>query len=93
MVPRQNNSVAKKIDKQQIIEEINSLSAMIEEAKKNEANLSGRIQEAMRRLKEEFKLSSFEEAEKELTKLESEIAGLFSSVQKKFAELKENYSW
>jgi DNA repair exonuclease SbcCD ATPase subunit len=71
---------------------IEDLQEKIEEAKKKQSNLQGRMEEAENRLKEiygmslEFAKNWLIEEEKSLEKREEEI-------RKKFAELQENYPW
>jgi predicted nucleic acid-binding Zn-ribbon protein len=76
-----------------IITELDSLQKEIDSAKKNAAVFEGRLQESMKRLKDDFGLDSLAEAEKEVEKLEKEISIMEQDIQTKFASLKETYAW
>ena len=78
---------------EQVEKEMGFLTKMVQEAEKNEANLSGQLQASMKRLKEENGLSSVEAAEKELKKTEDEKASLASQIFEKFNTLKTTYDF
>ena len=80
-------------DVKNITEELNSLQKEIDAAKKNAAIFEGRIQESMKRLKDDFGLKTLAEASKEADKLKSEISTLEEEIFVKFKELKETYAW
>ena len=72
---------------------MNQLSGILKEAEKNEATLSGRLQESLKRLNDEHKLSSIEEAKEMLENLIAERTELQNSIAAKFNALKEKYEW
>jgi small-conductance mechanosensitive channel len=72
---------------------IDSLSKILEEAKTNKATLSGRLQESMKRLKEDLKLPSVDAAKKEIAKLEQERQSIQKEMNEKFQSLQEAYEW
>ena len=78
---------------EQISKEMTNLSNLLKEAEKNEANLSGRLSESLKRLKSEFGLTSLEAAKKQVVALEGEIKSLSESINQKFQALKEQYEW
>lgn len=56
-----------------ITDELDKLQKEIDTAKKDAAIFEGRLQESMKRLKEDFGLESVEEATKEIGRLKTEI--------------------
>jgi predicted nucleic acid-binding Zn-ribbon protein len=80
-------------DVKNITEELNSLQKEIDSAKKNAAIFEGRIQESMKRLKDDFGLKTIAEASKKAEELKSEISILEEEIFAKFKELKETYAW
>lgn len=81
------------INTDQIKTKMESLSKILEEAKTNKATFVGRLQESMKRLKEDLKLPSVEKALGEVASLEAECQELKETIQKKFQKLQENYEW
>lgn len=73
--------------------ELDRLFKILDDAKKQEANLTGRLTEAMRRLKEEHGFSSLEEAKEMKLQLEEEIASIETDINTEFAKLQEKYEW
>ena len=78
---------------EQIKSKMDSLSKILEEAKTNKATFTGRLQEATKRLKEDLKIASVEEALKEAASLETECQKLKNEIQRKFQKLQESYEW
>lgn len=78
---------------EEIKNKLQSLERQINEAKTTVANLEGREEELLKRLKEEFKVKSLPEAVKLLSKLEEEIATKEKTIKDKFAELQAQYEW
>uniref|UniRef100_A0A6M3IQF3 Putative host-nuclease inhibitor protein n=1 Tax=viral metagenome TaxID=1070528 RepID=A0A6M3IQF3_9ZZZZ len=76
-----------------ITDELDKLQKEIDTAKKDAAIFEGRLQESMKRLKEDFGLESVEEATKEIGRLKTEIVSLEADVEKGITSLKENYQW
>jgi len=76
-----------------ITKNLAKIKTQIAEAKRNEAVQEGRLQEAMKQLKEAYGLTSVEEAEKELEKIKEESRSLEVEIQKKYKNLQEQYSW
>jgi hypothetical protein len=76
-----------------IKKEMTQLDILLKEAEKNEATLSGRLQEALKGIKAEFGVDSIEELEKEKTKEEATAEKLRISVTQKFSTLSEAYQW
>ena len=70
-----------------------SLGKILDEARTNKANQSGRLQESMRRLKEDLKLSSIEEAQQEIQTLIAKKEQLTKDLQNKYQVLERNYEW
>jgi len=76
-----------------IANEMARLSKVLEEAKINEANLTGQLNGAMKRLKEEEGLETVEQADSEIISLQNELAKVDQEITTKFNALKENYEW
>lgn len=76
-----------------IMDELDKLQKEIDAAKKNAATFEGRLQESMKRLKDDFGLDSIEKAEEEAASLKEEIAALETDVQTRLKTLKESYAW
>jgi len=76
-----------------ITDELDKLQKEIDAAKKNAATFEGRLQESMKRLKDDFGLDSVEKAEEESERLKEEIASLDEDVQIRLKSLKETYAW
>jgi len=70
-----------------------SLGKILDEARTNKANQSGRLQESMRRSKEDLKLSSIEEAQQEIQTLIAKKEQLTKDLQNKYQVLERNYEW
>ena len=76
-----------------ITDELDKLQKEIDAAKKNAATFEGRLQESMKRLKDDFGLDSIEKAEEEAAKLKEEITSLETDVQTRLKTLRETYAW
>lgn len=76
-----------------MIEDLNKLGKEIESAKTSVATLEGRRSEVIERLKTEHGISTIEEADKLLIKLDKEIVKMDAEIQADFTKLKENFSW
>lgn len=76
-----------------IADELDKLQKEIDAAKKNAATFEGRLQESMKRLKDDFGLDSIEKAEEEASNLKEEIDSLETDVQTRLKDLKESYAW
>lgn len=76
-----------------IEKEVHNIKGQIEEAKRSEAIFEGRIQESVRRLKEEYGLENTDVAKKELGKLKVELGKLEEKAKDQFDNLKETYQW
>jgi chromosome segregation ATPase len=77
---------------EKIIEELNSLQKQIQDSKTKKAQLEGRREEQMNRLKE-FGVKTIEEGNKKLEKIIKELGKLETEIQEKFKTLKENFEW
>ncbi len=77
---------------EKIIEELNSLQKQIQDSKTKKAQLEGRREEQMNRLKE-FGVKTIEEGNKKLEKMTKELGKLETEIQEKFKILKESYEW
>lgn len=78
---------------EKITSEMERLSRILENAKRNEAVLSGRYEEAMKRLKAEFGFSTVKEAKESLSQMQEEIEGIKTEIQERFDTLQEKYAW
>ena len=76
-----------------IKKEMGQLDVLLKEAEKNEATLSGRLQEAMKAIKAEFGVDSIEALEKEKAKEEAGMEKIKTSIVQKFQALNEAYQW
>lgn len=76
-----------------IAEEMKRLSKVLEEAKINEANLTGQLDAAMKRLKTEEGLDSEAQADKKVLELQLELSKIDKEITDKFNILKESYEW
>ena len=76
-----------------INKELDNLQREIDVAKKSAATAEGRIQESMKRLKDDFDLKSIDEAKKEIAGIEGKMNSLEKDIQERFVSLKETYSW
>jgi hypothetical protein len=76
-----------------IVFEMNRLDKILKEAEKNEGVLSGRLQEGMKRLKEENGLDSIEKAEEHVSALEKKAQELKEKILQKFQTLQASYEW
>jgi len=76
-----------------IITELNKLKKSIDEAKTQIAVESGKKSEAIKRLKEDYGLTTMELAEKWILKTEKELQKSEVEISKQFNNLKENYEW
>ena len=78
---------------EEITAEMERLTNILEDAKRNEAVLSGRYEELMKHLKTEFGFSSVKEAKDNLAQMESEIQDIKEEIQTRFSALQEKYAW
>ena len=78
---------------EKITQELNRLKKSIDEAKKSVANLQGRKDESLKRLKEEFAFTSIDSAQKWVLKAEKELQKADTEIKARFTKLKENYEW
>lgn len=76
-----------------IVKELEKLKSSIDDAKTQIAILSGRKEEALKRLKEEHKLRDLSAAEKWLEKTKVELEKQEDLILKSFKKLQENYEW
>jgi gas vesicle protein len=83
----------KPTDMNKIASEMNRFSTLLKEAEKSEATLSGRLQESLKRLKEENGVASIEEAQETIKTLESEAQDLKAQIAQKFQALQTAYEW
>jgi len=78
---------------QTILNSIEDLSNQIEESKKLLAKYEGAEEELLKQLKENFNLSSLEEAEKEVFTLGKELTKLEKEIKKDYDFLRTEYEW
>lgn len=76
-----------------IINELSRLNKEIADAKTKVAVLEGKREESLKRLKDEHGLKSLEAAMTSLKKTEAELEKIRVDIEKKFQQLKEDYSW
>ena len=77
---------------EEIVRELDKIRNAIQDSKTKKAQLEGRKQEQMNRLKE-FGVKSVEEGNAKLQKMVKELGKLETDIQSKFKTLKENYEW
>ncbi len=75
-----------------IAKRIEILQTKIEEGKKKQANLQGRMEEAENRLKEIYGMS-LDSAKEWLKKEEERLNYVEADIRKKFKTLEETYPW
>jgi len=73
------------------VNELVSIKKKIEAAKVEKSRAEGALEELETRLKTEFKLNSFEDAEAHLEHLDNEITALEKDIQKGMADLRDRY--
>lgn len=73
--------------------EIKRFQGVLEEAKTNEAKLSGQLESLFHRLETEEGIGTIEEAEKKLIELEKEEIEISKKINVEFSSLKEQYEW
>ena len=78
---------------EEIIKSLTSLDKQINDAKRNLAVQEGRFMEGEKQLKNEFDLSTIENAEKENTDAKIENEQLKNKIIQKFENLKNQYDW
>ena len=78
---------------EEIIKSLTSLDKQINDAKRNLAVQEGRFAEVEKQLKNEFGLSTIEEAEKENTNAKTENEQLEKQIRQNFEGLKNQYDW
>jgi len=78
---------------EEIIKSLTSLDKQINDAKRNLAIQEGRFMEGEKQLKNEFDLSTIENAEKENTDAKIENEQLKNKIIQKFEDLKNQYDW
>jgi predicted nucleic acid-binding Zn-ribbon protein len=77
----------------EVIDELSKLGKEIETAKSNVSQLEGRKVEIVKRLQEEFNISTIEETEKLLASETKNLKKLEEQITTDFEKLKENFSW
>ncbi len=77
---------------EKIIEELNSLQKQIQTSKTKKAQLEGRREEQMTRLKE-FGVKTIVEGNKKLESMTKELGKLETEIRDRFKTLKETYEW
>ncbi len=82
----------KKIQMDQITQELTNLSNEFEEAKTVLAKLEGQQEELIKRLNE-LDIKNLEQAKKAIIKMDTEINDLEEEINKDFDQLKKEYSW
>lgn len=81
------------MEMKEIQQEVAKLGNEIETAKQEVSQLKGRKEEILKRLKEEFGVSSLEEAETLLDKEVVKLEELETKIKADFEELKGLFSW
>jgi len=76
-----------------ILDDLNQIKKKIEEAKREKAKYEGRLDELMKRLKEEFGIKSVQQARKKLTILEKKVDSLEEEIESRLQELKTKCNW
>jgi len=76
-----------------IIKDLNELQKQIVEGKRKVAQLEGRKEEQLKRLKVEFDVSTIAEAQKLLVKKETLHGGMKKMILEKYKTLKEQFEW
>lgn len=76
-----------------IISELNKLKKGIDEAKTQVTVLQDRKTQYLKRLKDEFSLTSIDLAEKWVANIEKELQKSGEEIQKRFKALQEKYNW
>jgi PHD/YefM family antitoxin component YafN of YafNO toxin-antitoxin module len=76
-----------------ISNKLNALLKEIEDAKSQVAILQDRKSEALKRLKNEYKLNSLEDAVKYVGKLKTELVRTEEVIKKEFEKLQKEYEW
>lgn len=74
-----------------IEEDLLELKEKIEKAKMEKAQIEGRLQGLRERLQKEFNCSSFDEAKKQLEKLEAERDPLEQELREEVEKLRDKY--
>lgn len=92
-IKKWGNTVERKFNVEEITKEMAQLTTLLKAAEKEEANLSGRLHEAMKRLKSEFTLDSVEDAQKQLKLMEQQQEKLKTTIAEKFSALQGEYQW
>jgi uncharacterized phage infection (PIP) family protein YhgE len=77
---------------EKIIEELSSLQKQIQSSKTKKAQLEGRREEQLTRLKE-FGIKTVAEGNKKLETMSKELGKLETEIQDKFKTLKEQFEW
>lgn len=75
-----------------IMKSVEILHRKIEESKKKEANLQGRMEETEKRLKETYGFT-LEQAKEWITKEEESLSIREKEIRRKFEILQESYPW
>ncbi len=75
-----------------IMKSVEILLGKIEESKKKEANLQGRMEETEKRLKETYGFT-LEQAKEWITKEEESLSIREKEIRRKFEILQESYPW
>lgn len=77
---------------EEIVKELDRIRKAIQDSKTKKAQLEGRKQEQMNRIKE-FGVKSVEEGNTKLQKMVKDLSRLETDIQNKFKSLKESYEW
>jgi len=76
-----------------IIKDLNELQKQIAEGKRKVAQLEGRKEEQLKRLKVEFDVSTIAEAQKLLVKKETLRDKMKNTIIEKYESLKKQFEW
>jgi len=77
----------------EIMNQLKTLENSINEAKREEAEISGRIAMTKETLKEKFGLSSLDKSKSMVKKMEKELEEEQKQLNAAFKKLKEDYDW
>ena len=78
---------------QEIAAKVELLEQQVELAKRDKARLEGRVEELMNRLKTEFNVTTVEEAETLLAKMQQDIADNSKRIENMYSQLNTKYGW
>jgi hypothetical protein len=86
-------SVQPAVTVNQVLKDLQELKKGIDEAKINQAKLSGREEELLKQLKKDHNLSSVKDASNQISLFATTLSKLEASIIGKYKELKEKYEW